>query len=94
MQIGVLYITGISIISILYLTLNYESEKMKIHIQQERCRFVRRAKGDSQDKRDSVAEGGGVSASERCGFSPASAGTENATAGSEASRSTESALSQ
>ena len=31
---------------------------------------------------------------EACGFSPASAGVENATAGSEASRSTESALSQ
>ena len=30
----------------------------------------------------------------RCGFSPASAGAENATAGSEASRSTEGALSQ
>lgn len=44
-----------------------------------RCRFVRRAEGDSQDKRDSVAKGGGVSASEHCGFSPALAGLENAT---------------
>ena len=57
------------------------------------CGFSQRAKRSAWKMRQQGAKRVGAP-KVRCGFSPASAGVENATAGSEASRSTEGALSQ